>query len=166
MKCRNCNSELHEGSLYCTVCGTKIDTELTNSSNYTADPLVKQASVENKSEPRTTPTDNIINSVSHILNYNTDSGEQMGAGFAIASMVLGICSLVFGCCLVHLGAILGLVGLVLGAVAIKNKSKGVGMAIAGLVCSVISVGWFLIYLAIGASIEQTVKSIIDSSKYR
>ena len=70
-------------------------------------------------------------------NYNPN-GQQPKKGFAVASLVLGICSLVFCCCngdllggLIPLGC--SIVGLVLGILA---KSSGCGgMAIAGIVTS-------------------------------
>ncbi len=65
-------------------------------------------------------------------------------GFAIASMVVGICSIVFAW-LPYLSLILGLVGLVLGIVSLAKKMGGKGMAIAGVVCS--SIG-FLYWLDI------------------
>ena len=58
-------------------------------------------------------------------------------GMAIASMVLGIVSLVFP----FLGIATAVVGLILGALAMKTlKASGAptGMAVAGIVCSIIA----------------------------
>lgn len=75
-----------------------------------------------------------------------------GHGLAIASLVLGIISIV-SCCCVYLSVVAGVVGVVL-AILSKNKSKDnkfEGLAMAGLVCSiigvVISVG-YIVYLIV------------------
>lgn len=77
--------------------------------------------------------------------------EGSGKGFSIASMVLGICSLVFTC-LSWLDLLVSIPGLVLGAIALYKKKPGKGMAIAGLVCSIVSTVMILIlYFALGAA---------------
>lgn len=68
--------------------------------------------------------------------------EDPGRGMGIASMVLGIIGLCTGWCW-GVGAVLGIVGIVL-AIMSGNKSKQVGLkqnglAITGLVCSIIAV---------------------------
>lgn len=68
-----------------------------------------------------------------------------GKGAAIASMVLGICSLV----LPFLGVITAIIGLILGIVgASRQKSTGAsaGMAVAGIVCSVVALAVSIIYI--------------------
>ena len=62
---------------------------------------------------------------------------QGSPGFGIASMVCGIVALVTICTVVtHI--VLGLVGLVLGAVGLTGNRRGRGMAISGLVTSIIA----------------------------
>ncbi len=68
--------------------------------------------------------------------------QDPGKGIGAASMVLGILGLCTGW-LYGIGCILGIVGIILSVVA-GNKSKSVGLgwnglAIAGLVCSIIAV---------------------------
>ncbi len=68
--------------------------------------------------------------------------EDPGRGMGIASMVIGIIGLCTGWCW-GLGAILGVVGIVLAVIS-GNKSKQAGLnqsgfALAGLICSIISV---------------------------
>jgi hypothetical protein len=78
-------------------------------------------------------------------------GVQMAPvhGPAVASMVLGIVSLV----LWWLGIITGIIGLALGATSLKHclprgAKRGRGMAIAGIVCSIIALAfWGLILIA-------------------
>lgn len=79
-------------------------------------------------------------------SYNSQMGSSFGApaqpqkgpGFGIASMVCGIVALVLSCCIPWVPVILGLVGLVLGAVGLRGNRRGKGMAIAGLVTSIIA----------------------------
>lgn len=53
-------------------------------------------------------------------------------------MVLGIVALVFSCCIPVLPALLALIGIVLAGVSLSGQKPGKGMAIAGLVCSIIA----------------------------
>lgn len=64
---------------------------------------------------------------------------QGSSGMAVGSMVLGIISILVVCFIWPVGLILGIIGLILGAVALKKQTPGKGMAIAGLVCSIITV---------------------------
>ena len=70
------------------------------------------------------------------------SPDDPGKGMGIASLVLGIVGLCTGS-LFGLGCVLGIVGIVLAVIS-GNKSSAVGLkrnglAIAGLVCSIIAV---------------------------
>lgn len=60
-------------------------------------------------------------------------------GLAIASLVLGIFSLVFSCCCGILSCPCGIAGLILGVLALREKSDGKEMAIAGIIMSSIAV---------------------------
>lgn len=61
-----------------------------------------------------------------------------GSGLAIASMVLGIVALVMSCCFYFISIPCAVVGVVLGAVSLAGQKPGKGMAIAGIVCSIVS----------------------------
>lgn len=96
-------------------------------------------------------------------------GMQKNSGLAIASMILGIISIIFSLSVIFafLGVILGIVGLVLGIVG-KSQIKmsqgeinGNGMALAGIICSSISLGIVVLtYLACAA-----ILSVDDSMDY-
>lgn len=75
-----------------------------------------------------------------------------GAGLGIASMVLGIVSLVCSCCLWYVSIPCAIIGIILGAVSLKGNRAGKGMAIAGLVCSLISIVPAVIVLVSGAAL--------------
>jgi hypothetical protein len=66
--------------------------------------------------------------------------KQESKGRAIASMILGILSLL-KC---YLGFFLGVVGLILASVSLGTHKACKGMAIAGLVTSILGVLWGLI----------------------
>ena len=89
-------------------------------------------------------------------NYNQMPTKQGGAGFAIASMVLGIIALVFSCCFYFISLPCAVIGLILGAVALAKKTEGKGMAIAGLVCSIISVVPAVMIIIGGSSLMSSI----------
>lgn len=85
------------------------------------------------------------------LGYATYGGYAPGyarlpslKGYAVASMVLGICALVFSVCCWPLGIVLALVGLPLGAIAMSKMGNGTadpdgrGMALAGVIMGGVS----------------------------
>lgn len=76
---------------------------------------------------------------------------KKGVGFAVTSMVCGIVSLVLSCCIPYVPFILALVGVVMGAVSLHGHRGGKGMAIAGLVTSIISLVPAVLVVIMGAS---------------
>ncbi|MCL2397518.1 MAG: hypothetical protein FWC93_05570 [Defluviitaleaceae bacterium] len=73
--------------------------------------------------------------------YPNQPGGQQGKSLATASMVLGIVALVFlafNAVIPFLEVIIGVAGIVTATSARKQGYKG-GMAVAGLVCSIIAV---------------------------
>ena len=94
------------------------------------------------------------------MQNNNGMPQQEKKGLAIASMVLGITSIVPGWCIPYLPFILGLIGVILGGVSLSKKQGGKGMAIAGLVTSIISLVIYLIILiAIGASVSAIMSNL-------
>ena len=79
------------------------------------------------------------------------SGLPSVNGMAVASMVLGIVALVFCWCF-YVGGPCALVGLPLGAIALSKINKGEadpkpkGMAIAGLICSIIALAIVIVFV--------------------
>ena len=67
-------------------------------------------------------------------------------GFSIASMVVGIISIFIP----YIGIIIGVLGVVLGVIGlyeVKNKGQGgKGLAIVGIVCSGITITYFIIII--------------------
>lgn len=87
------------------------------------------------------------------LSMNESGG---GAGFAITSMVLGIVALVTSCCIPYLPALLALLGVIFAGVSLSGKKAGKGMAIAGLVCSIISLVPTIIVIVSGAALMSSL----------
>ncbi len=84
-----------------------------------------------------------------------------GNGLGIASMVVGIVSLALFCT-GWLAIICSIVGIALGAISInKAKQAGMknGMAVAGLVCSIVSLGILLILVISGVSAVTSIASM-------
>lgn len=134
MTCPFCGTELSEGANFCGACGNSISA---------AAPEAPAAPYQDPATFQQYPPQNQY--------YQQPYGAQMppmapvvpGKGLGIASMVLGILSLVLGC-FWYIGLPLAIVGAVLGGVASsKAKKAGLknGMATAGLVCSIISLGF-------------------------
>ena len=85
-----------------------------------------------------------------------ESQTNGGAGIGIASMVLGIVSLVLGCCFPYISIPCALIGVILAAVSLGGHKDGRGMAIAGLVCSIISLIPAVIVIIGGASMLSSM----------
>ncbi len=76
-----------------------------------------------------------------------------GFGLAIASMVLGICSLALFC-VICLAIPCAIIGIILGGIALRKAKKAQtksGMAVAGIVCSCVSLGILIVLIIIGAA---------------
>ena len=84
--------------------------------------------------------------------YQQQPPLEGSVGLSVASMVLGICAILFSCCFYPVAFLLALVGLILGAVAIKKGPAGKGMAITGLILSIISVAIAVLILIFAASL--------------
>ena len=78
--------------------------------------------------------------------YQNAPAEEPG-GFAIASLVLGILSLVLSC--FYINVVTGIISIILGAVHLAKRRTRRGMAIAGIICSIISIVLLVIIVAIG-----------------
>ncbi len=90
------------------------------------------------------------------FNNNMPPQEPKGgAGLGIASMVLGIVSLVLFC-LPYICFPGGIISIILGGVNLAKKNPGKGMAIAGIVCSIIAIAIYIICIAIVGSVGTSI----------
>ncbi len=92
-------------------------------------------------------------------NVEMNQTPQGGAGMSIAAMVLGIVALVFSCCFYYVSIPCAIIGIILAAVSLKGKKPGRGMAIAGLVCAIVSLIPAIIILVAGASMLKELQSL-------
>ena len=76
-------------------------------------------------------------------------------GMAVASMVLGIVGFLISCCFYPATIVMAVVGLILGAVAIKKGPAGKGMAVTGIVLSIISLAFAVLVIILAASAGTT-----------
>ena len=88
------------------------------------------------------------------FNQNGMSSNAGGSGCGIASMVLGIVALCLGCCFWYISLPLAIVGVILGFVGIKRPGKG--MAIAGIVCSIIALAPITLGIILGGAYFATM----------
>lgn len=88
--------------------------------------------------------------------------EKKSVGLAVTSMVLGIVSLLFGCCFWYVTIPAAIIAVILAAVSISKKMGGKGMAITGLVTSIISLVPAIIMLVTGSSLIAMYSSDDDA----
>ncbi len=104
----------------------------------------------------------------------TSTNSKAGKGLGIAGLVLGILAAVvsFVPCLGMYAMFPGIIGLILSIISIVQANKAgaaKGMAIAGLVCSIVGIaiaGWQYSKLkAVGEEFKETIENL-DTAKLR
>ena len=129
MNCPNCNQPIGEGAKFCTNCGTPITQQTAEvkteevKPEQTTEVKAEEVKTENTAWQQTAPT------MTPDMSYYEEPKKTTN-GFAIAGLVV---SLVTPFNIVSL--VLSILGLVFGIK--KWNSSGKGMAIAGIVISVI-----------------------------
>ncbi len=136
MFCRNCGKEIDDGALFCPHCGSQ-----------TLNPSGTQPQAQPQVQPMTQQTVNV-------QPFNAGPAQEAKGtnGFGIAGFVLGLLSLYLGVyfCITP---IVGLILSIVGVVKMKSFKSCNGLAIAGLVLSIIAtVIWGLVWLIVGAAI--------------
>ena len=121
MFCTKCGAHNHDQAIACFQCGQTLQAATPPANPYGMPPT---------------------------LPYGAPYQQPgAGSGKAVASLVLGIVSLL-AWCLPLFGLPVSIIGLVLGVKATKSSSRG--MAIAGIVLSIIGLLFSLINAAVGA----------------
>lgn len=89
---------------------------------------------------------------------------KKSSGLAIASMVLGIVAICLSCCYYYVSLPCAVIGLILGGVALSKvkagTGEGKGMAITGLVLSIISIIPAIVVIYIGGSLFAELQSMM------
>ena len=98
-------------------------------------------------------------------NFNNNEPPKPKNIFAAFSLVAGILSLI-GCCILPVvGLILGVIGIVLFIVDKVVNGKCQGMAIAGLVCSIIAVVFSIVSLVIIAAFASAIEELTTTFSF-
>ena len=133
MICRKCGKEIENDAIFCSRCGTRVETMEDNTQNtYYTPPFNNPYSQQNQP------------------NYNQYQNQgwqpypqniqQPGHGLAISSLILGIISLIV------FAIIAGPLGIIFGCIS-KSKGNKSGMATAGIICGICGIiGWILIQI--------------------
>ena len=143
--CENCGTQLEDGVRFCPNCGAQVVQQAaqaqldTQTTAQTAQPeTAAQAAVA----PVSNMTENTAGAQEPLhATVVTQAPAPKTNGFAVAGFVLGICSILFGwlCCF-NITSVLGIVFSIIGLCQIGGKKgSGKGLAVAGLVLSVLSI---------------------------
>ena len=140
-----CGNEVNGEKGFCGICGGKMnvvdvqDDFGSQAQSFGNIPPVTPATPVNPlpdNSPFSSPAYN-----TPPTNYN--NGNDPNRTAAIAGMVIGIVSVVL-CCVPYLSIALGITGLILSVKGMKSTTAR-GMAIAGLVCSIVGLALGIIY---------------------
>lgn len=91
--------------------------------------------------------------------------QEKPKGFAIASMVLGICSVLCSCCIWFITLFTSITGLVLGIVSLRKNQGGKGMAIAGIILSSVGIMFSIVVMVINIFGIMAGEPYLDSYDY-
>ena len=139
--CENCGTQLGDGVRFCPNCGAQVAQNARQAQTDT------QAAAQT-AQPETT-AQAAVPPAANTAEKTVGTQEPLHAtvvtpktnGFAVAGFVLGICSILFGwlCCF-NITSVLGLVFSIIGLCQIGGKKgSGKGLAVAGLVLSILSI---------------------------
>ena len=140
MFCTKCGANIQNDAKYCPYCGSPIEYTQQNQ-NYQSQTQYQQPNYQNYQ--------NYQNGYYGHQNYPYQPSVVPGKGSGIASFILGICAILFYDAPV-IGLILGILGIVFGKSSLngaKSVGQSNGLAIAGIVCSSIVVGFYVIVVA-------------------
>lgn len=137
MNCKNCGAIIKEKDRFCAGCGTKIE----KNENIEE----KETIFSNQSNKNTNATYQQNNqNLQNISEYNQYNNNNTKTDNETACLICGILSF-FTC---WIGIILGIVAIVLG---VKEK-KLTGKTPAGMVCGIISVSIYTLFILIWLAI--------------
>lgn len=161
MFCSKCGNEIPEGMQVCAFCGTPVNRNMNGEQTNSQQGVYKEGNPDYSGQNTSgngytngTYQNNPNQSYNYANNngYGTPQNMDGGAtGLAIASLILGIIALLLGCCspfkLVMF--IIAALSIIFGILSIQKSQSGHGMAVAGIVCSIIGLVANIIYIVLG-----------------
>ena len=87
--------------------------------------------------------------------------QKRQSGIGIASLILGIIGMLLSC--IAIGIVPCAIGLILAIIGITQKDKAHGTSIAGLVCSTIGIGIFLLGIFFFGDSNDSSKNISENT---
>lgn len=157
--CTECGAQLKEDARFCEQCGARVEdgSRSSGDNSYSEYIQSRMENAENSENPESRYQD-YTDSVKG--TYEEENTEEANAGTnnSVISLIMGLLSLVFCCCAI-LGIIPGIVGIIFYNKAKKNGEQS-GLAVAGLVCSIIGIVFggitLIYYLLYGAAILSVI----------
>lgn len=139
--CGNCGAQLEDGAQYCPYCGSRFEGE-------TRQP--ESTGMQTQSAPQYTTQTQYTNPVA-----SPSAESRKTNGFAVAGFVLGLVSIVLSwCCCFPITPILGII---FSAVALSQIPKtgegGKGLAVAGLIISILCIVLPTLFFLVGLSAD-------------
>lgn len=182
MFCNKCGNEIPEGANICGYCGNPVQQptygqqgmnqqNAQNSQNaWNGQMGGRQQNVYGESAPSYSGS-SYSGGNQNYQTYNAGYGygapvqpmDGGAVGLAIASLISGIVSLLLVCWISAwwLCVVAALLGIVFGAVAIGKHMGGKGMAIGGLVCSIVALVLEFLVLLVGIGIFAMIFSAMS-----
>ena len=143
--CENCGTQLEDGVRFCPNCGAQVAQEAAQTqpdAQTTAQSAQPETAVQTAVTSVMNTAENAAGAQAPLhATVVTQAPAPKTNGFAVAGFVLGICSILFGwiCCF-NITSVLGLVFSIIGLCQIGGKKgSGKGLAVAGLVLSILSI---------------------------
>lgn len=140
MFCPNCGTQNADGTAFCAGCGANLNAQQAPTQQPVYQQPVYQQPIYR--QPASVP----------------------GKGLGVTGMVLGIVALVFFCSW-YISVPCAIIGAALSGVSMKKAQEAGmknGLAVAGLVCSVVALAVCVIYLILVAAAVAEVNSFLNS----
>ena len=152
--CKNCGQNIDDNAKFCNYCGARQK----NGSTETTE-----------NEYVNSKTENATNSTEHYQYQNNVScyRQKTTDPFAITALVLSLVGIVLSWFILAIPSILGIIFAIISMNRCKKQGyEGYGMAVAGLVISIIIVAIYFIVIAIALSVVGTaINTISTYSQY-
>ena len=155
MFCTKCGAPVADGAKFCEKCGAPIATAETETETETANAWGESTSNAWGAETNET----VFSAQTSVPVAPRYSGK------GIAGFVLSLVTIVASCISVWIALVTGIVGLVLSAMGlkeIKNNANvtGKGMALAGLIISIVMLACFVLLIMIGVILGVAIAAAL------